>query len=103
MNLVRDVPLQESAILNQRAEIRAEQLCEDRQWSHLGFESSFKGLDWDYIGENLAQDFTTDLDAFIALMGSPRHRFNILNKNYSEIGIGHSKKCNLTVSLFRGL
>ena len=103
MNLVRDVPLQESAILNQRAEIRAEQLCKDRQWSHDGYVESFKGLDWDYAGENLSKDFANDLDAFIALMGSPKHKDNILNKNYSEIGIGYSKECNLTVSLFRGL
>ena len=103
INLVRDVPLQESAILNQRAEVRAEQLCNDRQWSHAGWEDSFKGLNFDYAGENLSIDFANDLDAFIALMGSPTHRGNILNKNYSEIGIGYSEECNLTVELFRGL
>ena len=103
INLVRDVPLQESAVLNQRAEIRAEQLCDDKQWSHLGWENSFKGLDYDYAGENLSKDYDNDIDAFIALMNSPTHRFNILNKNYSEIGIGYSKECNLKVELFRGL
>ncbi len=103
INLVRDVPLQESAVLNQRAEIRAEQLCDDRQWSHDGYVESFKGLDWDYVGENLSKDYANDLDAFIALMRSPKHKANILNKNYSEIGIGYSKECNLKVELFRGL
>jgi len=108
INLVRDVPLQESAVLNQRAEIRAEQLCEDRikyniDISHRNWEDSFAGLKKDYWGENLSWDFANDLDAFIALMRSPSHRFNILNKNYSEIGIGYSKKCNLKVELFRGL
>jgi len=103
INLVRDVPLQESAVLNQRAEVRAEQLCHNKQWSHIGWIDSFKGLDYDYAGENLSKDFANDLDAFIALMGSPRHKANILNKNYSEIGIGYSKECNLKVELFRGL
>ena len=100
INLVRDVPLQESMILNQRAEIRAEQLCEDRQWSHLDWEKSFTGIKYDYIGENLSKDFPDDLSAFIALMNSPSHKANILNPNYHQIGIGYSKKCNLTVELF---
>jgi uncharacterized protein YkwD len=98
INLVRDVPLQESAILNQRAEVRAEQLCKDKQWSHAGFENSFKGLGYDYMGENLSKDFPSDLDAFIALMGSPKHKFNIMNTNYKQIGIGRA--CNITVELF---
>ena len=100
INLVRDVPLQESLVLDYRAEIRAEQLCEDHQWSHEGWEDSFSGLKYDYIGENLSRNFSTDIDAFIALMNSPTHRFNILNKNYNQIGIGYSKECNLTVNLF---
>jgi len=64
MNLVRDVPLQESVVLNQRAEIRAEQLCKDRQWSHDGYVDSFKGLDWDYAGENLSDDIHNVYERF---------------------------------------
>jgi uncharacterized protein YkwD len=100
INLVRDIPLQESSILTQRAEIRAEQLCKDNQWSHLGYENSFKGIDYDYAGENLSKDFPDDLSAFIALMQSPGHKMNILNKNYNQIGIGRSKHCNIVVELF---
>ena len=42
INLVRVNPVIESPILNERAEARAEQLCKDKQWSHLGWQESFE-------------------------------------------------------------
>lgn len=46
------------------------------------------GYNYVYAGENLAVHFTT-LDTLMdAWMHSPSHRANIMNKNYSEIGIG---------------
>lgn len=40
-----------------------------------------------YAGENLAIDFKTNEATIEAWMDSPTHRANILNKNYSDIGL----------------
>lgn len=45
------------------------------------------GYDYSYAGENLAIDFVTAEGAHKALMESPSHQKNILNQNYSEIGV----------------
>ena len=49
------------------------------------------GYDYRYAGENLAIDFVTANGAHRALMASDSHRENILNKNYTEIGIAVKK------------
>ena len=48
-----------------------------------------KKVGYKYVaaGENLAKDFTETKYVYDAWMDSPSHRANILNKNYSEIGI----------------
>ena len=43
--------------------------------------------DYRYAGENLAIDFITAEGAHKALMASDSHRENILNQNYTEVGI----------------
>lgn len=46
------------------------------------------GYNYRYTGENLAMGNFTDEKALVdAWMASPGHRANILNKNYSEIGV----------------
>ena len=46
------------------------------------------GYNYRYTGENLAMgDFTDEKALVDAWMASPGHRANILNKNYSEIGV----------------
>lgn len=101
MNLVRAQPLIESPILDARAQIRAEQLCTDHQWSHAGWLDSFSGLKYSKVGENLDKDFATPLDAFNALMQSPEHKSNIVDPKYTEVGIGHGS-CKLDAVLFKG-
>ncbi len=49
------------------------------------------GYDYRYAGENLAIDFITAESAHKALMASDSHRENILNQNYTEIGISVKK------------
>lgn len=46
------------------------------------------GYDYLYAGENLAMDFFTAEGMVNAWMQSDTHRDNILNPNYSEIGLG---------------
>lgn len=45
------------------------------------------GYNYTLAGENLAVDFTTPESAHAALMASPTHKENILNKRYKEIGV----------------
>ena len=45
------------------------------------------GIQYGYAGENLAGNQSVE-KAHEALMASPGHRQNILNPNYTHIGIG---------------
>lgn len=45
------------------------------------------GYDFAYAGENLAVDFTESSDVQQAWLDSPKHRENIMNSNFREIGI----------------
>lgn len=80
-------------------------MVKENEFSHeingqtLPMRFSAAGYTWRYIAENIAA--SSDLDGKTAVenewMHSPGHRANILNKNYTEIGIGiaYSKKLNL--------
>jgi uncharacterized protein YkwD len=46
------------------------------------------GYNYLYAGENLAMDFNTAEGTVSAWMNSPAHRSNILNPDYSEMGMG---------------
>jgi uncharacterized protein YkwD len=56
------------------------------------------GLSYSYAGENIAQDQTVQ-SAEKALMSDSGHRDNILNKNYTTVGIGvaYNKSGNLYI------
>lgn len=102
INAERVKPLTYDPVLTERAELRADYLCETGQWSHKGWKDSFTGLDRVVIGENLARNFKTDKAAHKALMGSPTHKANIVKAKYTHVGIG-KEKCggkNITVELF---
>lgn len=45
------------------------------------------GYNFDYAGENLAVNFSDSRDVTTAWMNSPEHRANILNTNFTQIGI----------------
>lgn len=46
------------------------------------------GMQYIYAGENIANGFTSSIFAHEALMNSLGHRKNILNVNYTHVGIG---------------
>lgn len=98
-NRATSTPVTPDYVLSQRAQVRAETLCKTGQWSHDGWEKSFEGLPGGYIGENLARGFATPKEAHEALMKSPMHKANIVDKNFKKIGIGAS--CGIIVELFR--
>ncbi len=45
------------------------------------------GYDFTYAGENLAVDFSDSQDVTTAWLNSPEHRANILNANFTQVGI----------------
>ena len=92
----------ENPNLSQRAELRADYLCNKGQWSHEGWQESFVDLHYRFYGENLAKGFTTEKEAHIGWFNSPSHLENMLNPTYSFFGIGYSEKCNLYVELYAG-
>lgn len=104
INTVRLQPLQSDPVLTERAEERAEFLCGNQQWSHDGWRDSFKDLPYKHYGENLARGFKNAKQTHKALMASPTHKANIVNKNYTKIGIGKEKcgKKTIVVQLFAG-
>ncbi|MFZ5884806.1 MAG: CAP domain-containing protein, partial [Chloroflexota bacterium] len=49
-----------------------------------------QGYSWLYLGENIAAGYPTPESVVDAWMNSSGHRANILNANYTEIGIGYA-------------
>lgn len=49
---------------------------------------AFAGISYSAAGENIAMGYATPNDVMAAWMASSGHRANILNANYTEIGIG---------------
>lgn len=104
-NLVRVHPLHESKYLDSVAQARAEYLCETSTFTHAGWFSFWGKTTYNFVGENLATGYqvgssTNYTEVEAAFMASPEHRANILNPNYSAIGLGAD--CGITVEEFGG-
>ena len=85
--------LRENGLLAQAAAAKAQDMFSKNYWAHFGPSGetpwSFilaTGYDYEYAGENLAKNFLTSDAVVDAWMGSPTHKANILNGNYSEVG-----------------
>lgn len=80
--------------LNEYARRKAEDMVIRNYFAHVTPDGQ---MPWDiidrnkypyfYVGENLARDFTSVTIAHEALMASPSHKRNILNKKYTDVGI----------------
>jgi len=87
--------LSENSTLDSAALAKGNDMLAKGYWAHFApdgtspwsFFTSF-GYKYRYAGENLARDFSDPTSAINAWMNSPSHRENILNSNYSEIGVG---------------
>lgn len=86
--------LTQNAALERAAQMKAEDMAAKGYFSHNSpdgktpwywFEQA--GYDYAAAGENLAVNFTDSKDVTEAWMHSPAHRANIMNGNYTEIGI----------------
>lgn len=90
--------LTRSDVLDRAAQLKAKHMAEYGYFSHYAPDGTspwywFDEVSYNYIhaGENLAVHFTDSDDVVKAWMESPSHRDNILNGNYTEIGVGTAK------------
>jgi Cysteine-rich secretory protein family len=81
-------------ILERAAQAKADDMARKGYFAHTSPEGidpwhwfDEAGYDYSYAGENLAINFSESNSVNSAWMNSPLHRANILNGNYTEIGI----------------
>lgn len=93
---IQDLPvLKVSPILNQAAEMKAQDMASKGYFAHTSPEGITPwywiqkvGYKYQYAGENLAINFIDSIDVTKAWMASPTHKANIVKGNYTEIGTG---------------
>lgn len=85
-------------LLEQAARLKAEDMAAKGYFSHDTPDGKTPwyflrevGYRYQAAGENLAVNFTDSSDVTRAWMNSPSHRANILNGNYTEIGIATAR------------
>lgn len=87
--------LQRNPALDAAARMKAQHMAEKEYFAHFSpngvspwhwFAQS--GYNFVHAGENLAIHFTDSGEVVDAWMKSPTHRANIVNGNYTEIGVG---------------
>src|SRR3989344_546950 len=91
-------PLKINPVLVLAAELKAQDMALKNYFAHTSPEGlspwywfDKAGYNFAYAGENLAIDFSESANVNAAWMNSPGHRANILNKNFTEIGIATAK------------
>lgn len=87
--------LRESPLLNQAATLKAQDMATRNYFEHTSPDGLTPwywldqvGYKYSYAGENLAVNFADSKDIVLAWLNSPTHRANLLNSNFTEIGIG---------------
>ncbi|HVM76857.1 MAG TPA: CAP domain-containing protein [Candidatus Paceibacterota bacterium] len=86
--------LHENATLDAAAQLKANDMVKNNYFAHTSpagltpwYWFDQVGYNFNYAGENLAVNFSDSEDVTSAWMNSPEHRENILNANYSDIGM----------------
>jgi len=86
--------LAKSPLLERAAKLKAEDMATFQYFAHTSprgitpwYWFGQAGYTFIYAGENLAVDFTESKDVENAWLASPTHKKNILNSNFTEIGI----------------
>ena len=87
--------LTRNSALDTAAQLKAQHMAEREYFAHFSPNGVspwhwFAQADYNFVhaGENLAIHFTDTGELVDAWMDSPTHRANIMNGNYTEIGIG---------------
>jgi hypothetical protein len=100
-------------VLEKAAQLKANDMAEKGYFAHQSPDGNspwyfFKqaGYDFSYAGENLAVNFSDSVEVSEAWMASPGHRANIMNNDFTEIGIAtaegmyQGKKTVFVVQMF---
>jgi uncharacterized YkwD family protein/spore coat assembly protein SafA len=89
-------PLTENWELSRVARFKSEDMRDKRYFSHHSptYGSPFEmmknfGIKYRYAGENIAMGYPTAKAVVDGWMNSPGHRANILNRNFTSIGVGY--------------
>lgn len=84
-----------SDLLTKAAQMKAEDMALKGYFSHTDPQGEEPwvwfdkvGYKYGYAGENLAVDYTESSDVTDGWINSAKHKANLLNKNFTEIGIG---------------
>ncbi len=87
-----------SPLLEEAARLKAEDMAKKGYFAHTSPEGidpwywfEKVGYDFVYAGENLAVNFYDSKTLHQAWLESPKHKKNIVNKNFTEIGIATAK------------
>lgn len=90
--------LTRSTVLDSAAKLKAEDMAKNAYFAHYSPSGVspwfwFDKVSYNFIhaGENLAIHFSDSGDVVDAWMDSPTHRANIMNGNFTEIGVGTAK------------
>ena len=99
-------PLKLNERLTDVAQDHSYDMAQDDFFSHTGVDGSIvsdrvenSGYEYFITGENIAAGQTSAAEVVEEWMDSPGHRANILNPNYTEIGVGYEYLENDTGSL----
>ncbi|MBE9047200.1 CAP domain-containing protein [Pleurocapsales cyanobacterium LEGE 10410] len=99
-------PLQIDSQLSQAARVHSESMAERDFFSHSGVDDSSPfdriqdtGYQYSTAAENIAAGYQTPETVVEAWMGSAGHRANILNSDFTEIGVGYEYLANDTGSV----
>lgn len=91
-------PLTLSEKLTSIANTKAKDMADNNYFSHTSptYGSPFDmlkqfGVSYSYAGENIAAGQTSASEVMNSWMNSSGHRANILNKNYTQLGVGYVK------------
>lgn len=95
---LQEAPLRRNATLDAAAKLKAEHMAKNQYFAHYSPDGvspwywfNEAGYVFAHAGENLAIHFTDSSEVVEAWMDSPTHRANIVNQNYTEIGVGTAK------------
>ncbi|MBR0235930.1 MAG: LysM peptidoglycan-binding domain-containing protein [Clostridia bacterium] len=98
-----------SADLCRVARIKSKDMHDAGYFSHISpsYGSPFDmmrnyGIQYKTAGENIARGYSTPKAVVDGWMNSKGHRENILNKTYTEIGVGHYENGNYWTQMFVG-
>lgn len=96
-------PLTLNSQLNAAAQEQSQNMALQDFFSHTGLDGSTpasraqaQGYSFSFIGENIGAGYQTPEEVVQGWIDSPGHRENLLNPNYTEIGIGYFYLANDT-------